>query len=317
MIKSDNLSEPADAHEGEGQESSLLELEACRDSYLLSLRVNGRAESTLSAYRRDISQTILALRATNSMCRLSDVTPTLLEEALASPSIMQTAAGKPRSAASLHRLKASVKGFFCWAHMAGLIPDDPSRTIRLRRLNPAPPRFLTLPEKRLLLDTLASQATLRDRMMIELLLATGMRLGELVALNLEDVDLANGQLRVRAKGNAQQIRFLKSSICPLLKDYLAHRKAQGETSPALFLSNRRHRITPHQVASRLEVWLTAAGIEKHLTPHSLRHTFATHLYSATSDLLIVQRALGHRDLSTTQIYTHVVDHQLTEALELL
>lgn len=294
-----------------------LEFEPCCDAYLQSLRVNGRAETTLNAYRRDLTQMLLALRSVSPCCVLAEVTPPLLEEALASPTITQTASGKPRSAASLHRLKASVKGLFSWAHMAGLIPDDPSRTIRLRRLNPAPPRFLTLTEKRHLLDTLATLATLRDRVMIELLLATGMRLGELVALDLEDVDLANGQLRVRAKGSAQQIRFLKSSICPLLEDYLTHRQANDMASPALFLSNRRRRITPHQVASRLGVWLRAAEINKHLTPHSLRHTFATHLYSATSDLLIVQRALGHRDLSTTQIYTHVVDHQLTEALELL
>jgi len=85
----------------------------------------------------------------------------------------------------------------------------------------------------------------------------------------------------------------------------------------LFLSNRGTRITPRQVARRLEDWLVRAGIGKRLSPHGLRHTFATHLYDATSDLLVVQRALGHRDIATTEIYTHLVDGRLEEALERL
>jgi integrase/recombinase XerC len=86
---------------------------------------------------------------------------------------------------------------------------------------------------------------------------------------------------------------------------------------ALFLSNRDARLCQRQIANRLAHWLRKAGIEKDLMPHGLRHTFATHLYGATNDLLVVQRALGHRDVSTTQIYTHLVDGQLEEALERL
>ncbi|WP_343217724.1 tyrosine-type recombinase/integrase [Desulfatitalea alkaliphila] len=86
---------------------------------------------------------------------------------------------------------------------------------------------------------------------------------------------------------------------------------------ALFLSNRGTRISPGQVANRVKHWLTRAGIDKGISPHGLRHTFATHLYAATSDLLVVQRALGHQDISTTEIYTHLVDAALEDALERL
>jgi len=124
------------------------------------------------------------------------------------------------------------------------------------------------------------------------------------------------------------VKFIKSDLRSLLRAYLKDRRRQAATrqpegaegpddSQALFLSNRDTRISDRQVAHRLGHWLRKAGIEKALSPHGLRHTFATHLYEATSDLLVVQRALGHRDLSTTQIYTHLVDGRLEEALERL
>jgi integrase/recombinase XerC len=141
----------------------------------------------------------------------------------------------------------------------------------------------------------------------------------LVDLDLEDVDLDAKHLRVRhAKGNVPQLKFLKTDLRSLLRSYLAERRrvGNGECS-ALFLSNRETRLSPRQVARRLEHWLEAAGIAKHIGPHALRHTFATHLYSKTGDILVVQRALGHRDLSTTQVYTHLVDGVLEEAIERL
>ena len=159
----------------------------------------------------------------------------------------------------------------------------------------------------------------RDRLIIELFLGTGIRLQELVDLDLDDVDLDAKHLRVRhAKGNVPQLKFLKTDLRSLLRSYLAERRRQGTGEcSALFLSNRETRLSPRQVARRLEHWLEAAGIGKHIGPHALRHTFATHLYSKTGDILVVQRALGHRDLSTTQVYTHLVDGVLEEAIERL
>ena len=149
-------------------------------------------------------------------------------------------------------------------------------------------------------------------------IGTGIRLGELVSLDLDDIDLDAKHLRVCAKGNICQVKFLKTDLRALLRAWLNERRRMApDAERALFLSNRGTRITPRQVARRFEVWLARAGIGKQLSPHSLRHSFATHLYEVTADLLVVQRALGHRDIATTEIYTHLVDGRLEEALERL
>jgi integrase/recombinase XerC len=218
-------------------------------------------------------------------------------------------------------MKAAVRAFFAWAAETGVVGSNPARSIRMHRLPRKLPVFLTTGEKKRLLKELKGRtdfSALRDRAMIEVLLGTGIRLGELAALDMDDIDLDAKHLRVRAKGNVPQVKFIKTDLRTFLRRYLAERRRHGRPEmEALFLSNRDGRLCQRQIANRLAHWLRKAGIEKELTPHGLRHTFATHLYGATNDLLVVQRALGHRDVSTTQIYTHLVDGQLEEALERL
>jgi len=290
------------------------------EAFLARLAVDGRSKHTISAYRRDLARVFDTLESLRPALSIADVTPGLLDQALAAPAIVNTARGQ-RSAASLHRLKAAVKAFFAWARDTGLVAEDPARGVRLKRLPRKPPSFLTQAEKRKLLKELKgrnSPADRRDRVIFELLLGTGIRLGELVGLDLDDVDLDAKHLRVCAKGNICQVRFLKTDLRSLLRAWLNERRRMApDGERALFLSNRGTRITPRQVARRLDGWLARAGIGKRLSPHGLRHTFATHLYDATSDLLLVQRALGHRDIATTEIYTHLVDGRLEEALERL
>ncbi|HNT88270.1 MAG TPA: tyrosine-type recombinase/integrase, partial [Candidatus Hydrogenedentes bacterium] len=181
--------------------------------------------------------------------------------------------------------------------------------------------FLTEREKRQLLKTLRQTDTRearRDRVIIELFLGTGIRLRELVGLDADDVDLDAKHIRIVGKGNVPQVKFLKTDLRSLLRGYLAERRRMGTGEcAALFLSNRDTRLTARQVARRLDAWVKAAGIGKRLGPHALRHTFATHLYAKSGDILIVQRALGHANLSTTQVYTHLVDGALEDAMERL
>ncbi len=290
------------------------------EAFLTKLAVDGRSKHTISAYRRDLARVFDTLESLRPALSIADVTPGLLDQALAAPAIVNTARGQ-RSAASLHRLKAAVKAFFAWARDTDLVAQDPARGVRLKRLPRKPPSFLTQAEKRKLLKELKGRNTpadRRDRVIFELLLGTGIRLGELVGLDLDDVDLDAKHLRVRAKGNICQVKFLKTDLRSLLRTWLNERRRMApDGERALFLSNRGTRITPRQVARRLDGWLARAGVGKRLSPHGLRHTFATHLYDATSDLLVVQRALGHRDIATTEIYTHLVDGRLEEALERL
>lgn len=284
------------------------------------LEAEGRSPNTVSAYLRDLRTLAGVLAARRPGLTLERVTSTMLDEALTDPAVTTTPDGTQRSAASLHRFKAAVRSFFAWAEETGLVGENPARSVTLRRLPRTPPVFLTEAEKRRLLKELrdrSSGVARRDRVIVELFLGTGIRLQELVSLDVDDVDLDAKHLRIRAKGDVPQVKFLKSNLRSLLRRYLAERRRQGTADPALFLSNRGTRISARQVANRIKFWLAKAGIDKDIGPHGLRHTFATHLYAATSDLLVVKRALGHRDISTTEIYTHLVDGALEEALERL
>ena len=284
------------------------------------LEAKGRSPNTVSAYLRDLRMLAGLLTSRRPGLTLDRVTPAMIDEVLTDSDVTGTPDGTPRSAASMHRFKAAVRSFFAWAEETGLVPENPARSVTLHRLPRTPPVFLTEAEKRRLLKELrdrSSAVSRRDRVIVEVFLGTGIRLQELVTLDIDDVDLDAKHLRIRAKGNVPQVKFLKSNLRSLLRRYLAERRRQGTASAALFLSNRGTRISTRQVANRIKLWLAKAGIDKDIGPHGLRHTFATHLYAATSDLLVVKRALGHRDISTTEIYTHLVDDVLEEALERL
>ena len=285
------------------------------------LEAQGGSPRTVSAYTRDLERVADVIGARHPGLALGDVTPALLDDVLSNPAVNTGSRGEPCSPATLHRLKASVRSFFAWAEETGKVASNPARFVRLQRLNPKPPVFLTEREKRQLLKTLRQTDTRearRDRVIIELFLGTGIRLQELVGLDVDDVNLDAKHVRIVGKGNVPQVKFLKTDLRSLLRGYLAERRRMGTGErTALFLSNRDMRLTARQVARRLDTWVKAARINKHLGPHALRHTFATHLYAKSGDILIVQRALGHASLSTTQVYTHLVDGTLEDAMERL
>ena len=285
------------------------------------LEAEGRSPHTVSAYLRDLSCLARVFQRRYPGIGPDGVGSAMIDEVITSPEVRGSSRGGTKSRASMHRFKAAVRSFFAWAEQNGFVLENPAGSLKLHRLPRTSPRFLTEAEKRRLLKELRGRSSVlagRDRIIIEVFLGTGIRLQELVDLDIEDVDLDAKHLHVRSKGGVPQVKFLKSNLRSLLRSYLAERRRQGEGEcRALFLSNRGERLCERQVARRLEHWLAAAGIEKKLSPHGLRHTFATHLYSRTGDILVVQRALGHRDLSTTLIYTHLVDSELEDALERL
>ncbi len=150
--------------------------------------------------------------------------------------------------------------------------------------------------------------------MFSLLLGTGIRLASLVNLNVGDVDLGSGTIRINGKGNVERLVFLNRRLKQLLKGYLA---SHADTSDPLFLSLRTRRIGARQVELRLAYWLEQAGVTCRCSVHTLRHTFATRLYQKTGDLLLVKRALGHSRITTTEIYTHPCDATLKQAFQKL
>jgi integrase/recombinase XerC len=158
--------------------------------------------------------------------------------------------------------------------------------------------------------------TVRDRAMLELFYSSGLRLAELTGLNLGDVDLVDGTVRVTGKGSKTRIvpvgRFARES----LNAWLAIRSESADAGdPALFVSNRRRRISPRTVQNRVRYWAQRAGLSQRVYPHLFRHSFATHLLESSSDLRSVQEMLGHADISTTQIYTHLNFQHLAQVYD--
>ena len=326
-------------------------LKSAVQSFGCRLEAEGRSRKTVSAYLRDLSRMANALMVRHPGIRMRGVTSAMIDTALTSPEVTESANGGTRARASMHRFRAAIRSFFAWAEQTERVRKNPAASLALHRLPRTPPRFLTEAEKRCLLKVLQDRSSVedavidpeglpstlrssgpkgrpewesrsavanRDRVIIELFLGTGIRLQELVNLDMKDVELDAKHLRVCAKGSVPQVKFLKSNLRSLLRSFLTKRRRSGDGEcQALFLSNRGQRLCERQVARRLDYWLKAASIHKKLSPHALRHTFATHLYSRTGNILIVQRALGHRDLSTTLIYTHLVDGELEDALERL
>lgn len=297
------------------------DLEQSLDAFAVRLRALARSEHTISSYLRDLRLFVRVLSDESPGASLRDITPATMDAVLASPAITHSADGSQRSPATVHRFKASVKSLFAWATESGLVESNPGTSVVTERLARRPPAFLTEAERRRLLKELRDRTDLlarRDRVIFELFLGTGIRLSELAGLNADDVDLDGKHIRILGKGSVPQVKFIKSSLRSLLRAYLTdRRRAADGDSPALFVSSRGTRLCGRQIALRLTHWLDRAGIVRRITPHGLRHTFATHLYARTSDLLLVKRALGHQDISTTEIYTHLADEALEEAIERL
>ena len=290
-------------------------LDQAISDFAIRLRAQDRSELTISAYMRDLRCFAQAL----SGVELTDITPAIVDAALTNPSVTISENGKPKSTATMYRLKATLRTFFAWATETGLMESNPARLIKSKRLYRKLPKFLTEHEKRTLLKELRDRANplaSRDRVIFEIFLGTGIRIAELVNLDIDDIDLDGKHIYITGKGNIPQTKFLKSSLRILLRSYLKERRRlTGSEITALFISSRGTRLCCRQIAQRLAYWLNKAGIQKNVTPHGLRHTFATHLYNATSDLHLVQLALGHLDMSTTQIYTHLSNERLEDAIE--
>ena len=295
-----------------------MHLHQALDAFLTHQRADGRAEKTVAIYAHDLREVFSTL----ADAPVETLTAPWLSARLSAPAIILLPDGTPKSPATLNRGRAAVRAFCAWAHHDGWLPNNPAADIHLQRAPRTPPTFLADAEVRRLLKCLTGRIgdlAKRDRVLIETFLGTGIRLQELVALDMDDVDLDSKHLRIRrAKGGQPQVKFLNTHLRGILRGYLQWRKKQGaDTCAALFISQRGTRLSPRQVGYRFAHWLQEAGIEKAITPHSLRHTFATRLYSRTGDLLVVQRALGHRNIATTEIYTHLVDGALEDALERL
>lgn len=224
---------------------------------------------------------------------------------------------KGRSSATISRHLAALKSFYRFLFSEGEIFKNPTSTVELPRTPKKLPQVLSESE----MDRLLSQPKadnlcgLRDKAMLELLYATGLRVSELVSLNLADINLEGGYLRCWGKGSKERIVPIGKMARYYLIKYLSHARrklTRGKPEEALFLNHHGKRITRQGLWKIIKQYARAAGIEKKITPHILRHSFATHLLRNGADLRSVQEMLGHADISTTQIYTHLTRADLKD-----
>ncbi|GAA3911309.1 site-specific tyrosine recombinase XerD [Halomonas cibimaris] len=269
----------------------------------------GASEHTLAAYRRDLM----------AWCRaLDDAGATLAapppEVLVAWFEARREAGYKLRSNA---RLLSSLRGFYRWARLAGHVSDDPLAGVRLPPVRPGLPNVIDEAEVERLLAApdIALPLGLRDRTMLELLYACGLRVSELVGLSVDAVNLRQGVVRVRGKGDKDRLVPLGAEAAHWLERYIdaARPALMGDvTRPALFPGRGDQSMTRQTFWHRIKAHARAAGITTPLSPHTLRHAFATHLLNHGANLRVVQLLLGHSDLSTTQIYTHVAQARLEQ-----
>lgn len=219
------------------------------------------------------------------------------------------------------RRLACLRSFFRYCNREGICETNPARPLRTPRTGRKLPHFLTTEQIGALLAAppANTDAGLRDRAILETMYSAGLRVSELVGLNVSDWDRASGILRVLGKGRKERLAPVGSFATKALDQWMTVRqpdpKAPAKQKDALFLNRFGRRLTTRSIGRLLETHIATAGLSQQTTPHTLRHTFATHLLDGGADLRSVQELLGHKSLTTTQIYTHVSTRRLRETYE--
>ena len=222
---------------------------------------------------------------------------------------------------TIARRLACLRSLFKFAVRDGVCETNPAKALRTPRVGRKLPAFLSVEQLATLLEAppASTPLGLRDRAMLETLYTAGLRVSELVGLNVEDWKEAEGVLRVRGKGRKERIAPVGSFAARALARWKEVRRVSDKAKPAdrdaFFLNKNGKRLTTRSVGRLLEKYLQATGLDTQATPHTLRHSFATHLLDGGADLRSVQELLGHKSLTTTQIYTHVSTRRMRETYE--
>ena len=258
------------------------------------------------AYQHSVRQTLDALGGwiRTSRSALSEVGTDELS------SFLKARKADGLNAASLRITTVHLKVFFRWLAAKGILPMDPAEPLLAPRADQTLPETLHLGEILKLLESVNTTKPLgrRDKAILELFYSSGLRLSELCGLRFEMIDFEEGFLRVTGKGNKTRIVRIGKQALEAIRNYLSNERptlVTRKTSSHLFISVRGTPLSPDRIRQIVKNRAREAGIEQNIYPHLLRHSFATHLLEGGADLRIIQELLGHADISTTQIYTHV------------
>ncbi len=286
-------------------------MDECIAQFLNFLAVEKNASNnTIAAYRNDLAQ--FQKYAVNGSER-----PWTMIQGEHVVAFVADLRDRSYKDATVARKVAAVKSFFGFLAAEGMVENDPTEQLKSPQVGKSLPRALTTREVDELLEQPARRSTpeaRRDKAMLELLYATGLRVTELVSLDVSDIALESDPVTVRCLGKGERERVLPLHQRPVdeLRQYIFHvrpRLVRNRREPALFVNRRGERLTRQGFWLILKNYAREANLDKAITPHTLRHTFATHMLSGGMPLRNVQDALGHASISTTQIYTHLTDEQ--------
>ena len=291
-------------------------IEACRDAFLHHMRdFKGASAHTVKAYAEDLSQ-FIEFAATQGVKDVHAADPALLRAFLAHLQSLGLAR------ASRARKTATLRSFFSYLAKQSLLPRSPAVGLSSVKTDRRLPKYLRSDEVESLLAApdAGTPLGLRDRALLETLYASGMRAGELVTLCVGDVNYDEGVIRVIGKGDKERVTLLGRQAVVALQRYIRKGRpdlvlrADGD-SGALFVNRYGGRLSDRGVRKLFDRYCGAASAHLKITPHVLRHTFATHLLSNGADLRLIQELLGHASVATTQMYTHVSTERLQEVYE--
>ena len=275
--------------------------------FLADLANDRRSPNTVAAYRRDLTT---FTNFTGPMS-ITDITPSTLTAFMAHQSVQIGPCGTQRAKATINRYRVSVKALFAWASARWIITRNPTAILKCRRYRGLPPIILSEDEIRTVLAwDFTGRHAQRDRAIITFLLLTGCRLSETVALNTGDIDLEAGTVTLTSTKGGDPDRIpLHPAAVAALKPLV-----QVGVKMPLWTTSSGKRISTRQVQRLVAQRIKEAKISKPVTPHTLRHTFATRLYNQTGDIRLVQKALRHEHVATTEVYAQVDPKRLELAL---
>jgi integrase/recombinase XerD len=285
------------------------------ESFLNYLSVEkGYSENTIAAYRNDLSDLSDFTQAEAARKNTMPTWESFGRQGVLSYLIKLRE--KNYAATTVARKVAATKSFFGFMIAEGKLKDNPIQNIGSPHIGKSLPKPLSINEVRLLLEQPDKSDTLegkRDKAMLELLYASGMRVSELVALNLDDVNTSDGFVRCFGKGRKERLVPIYERACQCVRNYMDETRpklAHNKTESALFLNPRGERLTRQGFWQKLKDYARLANLGNKVSPHTLRHSFATHMLSGGANLRSVQELLGHANISTTQVYTHLTSEHI-------
>ncbi len=274
------------------------------EQWLKSLRHERNVSPhTSSAYRRDLEKLHTALNDSDS----GTETPWYQLKEADVRRVMGQLRINGLEARSLHRWLSSVRSFYDYMMREGLSVSNPAQNVQAPKREKPLPRVLDADQVASMLDVVCdAPLDIRDHAILELFYSAGMRLSELTELDMEDIALSSGEARVLGKGRKERVTHIGSKAKASLEKWLKVRSNfVGDDENAVFVSQRGNRISQRQVQARIKAWGKRHGLDMPLHPHMMRHSFASHMLESSGELRSVQEMLGHSDISTTQIYTHL------------